>query len=83
MALDLTLMSLLRLVMVGDVLVGEGEGSLDALWDGTNHIMHLAWADNRDIPAGEYDLDPVRGLASNNVGNRNQNLYADKLVVSA
>jgi hypothetical protein len=55
---------------------------LDARWDGANHIVHVAWADNRDVPAAECDLDPAPGPASNNVGNRNQNIYADSLVVA-
>lgn len=55
---------------------------LAARFDGTNHIVHVAWADNRDVPAAECDLDPAPGPDSNNVGNRNQNIYADKLVVS-
>ena len=24
---------------------------LDAYWNGTNHIVHVTWADNRDVPA--------------------------------
>lgn len=55
---------------------------LDAVWDGTQHTVHLAWADNRDIPASECDLDPTPGPATNNTGNRNQNIYADTLLVS-
>lgn len=55
---------------------------LDAYFDGTNHIVHLAWADNRDVPEEQCDLDPEPGPASNNIGNRNQNIYADKLVVA-
>jgi hypothetical protein len=55
---------------------------LDARWDGGNHIVHLAWADNRDVPAAECDLNPAPGPASNNVGNRNQNIYADRLIVA-
>jgi len=53
---------------------------LDARWDGTNHIVHLAWADNRDV--SPCDLDPAPGPASNNTGNRNQNIYADTLIVA-
>jgi hypothetical protein len=53
---------------------------LDARWDGTNHIVHVAWADNRDV--SPCDLDPAPGPASNNTGNRNQNIYADRLVVA-
>jgi hypothetical protein len=53
---------------------------LDARWDGANHIVHVAWADNRDVTP--CDLDPAPGPASNNTGNRNQNIYADTLVVA-
>ena len=53
---------------------------LDARWDGANHIVHIAWADNRD--ASPCDLDPAPGPASNNTGNRNQNIYADTLIVA-
>ena len=53
---------------------------LDARWNGTNHIVHVAWADNRNV--SPCDLDPAPGPASNNTGNRNQNIYADRLVVS-
>jgi hypothetical protein len=55
---------------------------LDAVWDGDNHIVHVAWSDNRDVPAGQCDLDPASGPASNNIGNRNQNIYADTLAVA-
>jgi hypothetical protein len=54
---------------------------LDARWNGTNHIVHVAWADNRDVPAGECDLSPV-AIPTNNIGNRNENIYADRLVVA-
>jgi len=54
---------------------------LDARWDGVNGIVHVVWTDNRDVPAGECDLTPGPG-ATNNVGNRNQNIYGDRLVVS-
>ena len=53
---------------------------LDARWNGTNHIVHVAWADNRDV--SPCDVDPAAGPASNNTGNRNQNIYADRLVVA-
>ncbi len=53
---------------------------LDARWNGVNHIVHVAWADNRNV--SPCDLDPTPGPPSNNTGNRNQNIYADKLVVS-
>ena len=54
---------------------------LDARWDGDNHIVHVVWTDNRDVPAAECDLTPGPG-ATNNTGNRNQNIYTDRLVVS-
>lgn len=54
---------------------------LDARWDGANHVVHVAWADNRDVPAGECDLTPGPG-DTNSVGNRNQNIYTDRLVIS-
>jgi hypothetical protein len=53
---------------------------LDAVWNGTNHVVHVAWADNRDV--SPCDLDPAAGPASNNTGNRNQNIYADTLTVA-
>lgn len=52
---------------------------LDAYFDGSGHIVHVAWADNRDVT--ECDLDPAPGPDSNNTGNRNQNIYADTLTV--
>jgi hypothetical protein len=52
---------------------------LDARWDGANHIVHVAWADNRDV--APCDIDPAPGPPSNNTGNRNQNIYASQLVV--
>lgn len=52
---------------------------LDASWNGTNHIVHVAWADNRDV--SPCDLDPATGPPSNNTGNRNENIYADTLTV--
>lgn len=55
---------------------------LDARFDGTQHIVHVAWADNRDVPAGECDLDSAPGPDSNNTGNRNQSIYTDQLVVT-
>jgi hypothetical protein len=55
---------------------------LDARFDGTNHQVAVAWADNRDVPPAECDLDPAPGPPSNNVGNRNQNIYASTLTVS-
>ena len=53
---------------------------LDARWNGANHIVNVAWADNRDV--APCDLDPAPGPPSNSTGNRNQNIYADKLVVT-
>ena len=52
---------------------------LDARWDGANHIVHIAWADNRDV--APCDLDPAPGPPSDNTGNRNQNIYASQLIV--
>jgi hypothetical protein len=53
---------------------------LDAYWDGANHQVNVAWADNRD--ASPCDLDGAPGPPTNNTGNRNQNIYADTLTVS-
>jgi len=53
---------------------------LDAIWDGLNHHVAVAWADNRDV--APCDLDPAAGPATNNTGNRNQNIYSDVLTVS-
>jgi hypothetical protein len=53
---------------------------LDAMWNGANHVVHVTWADNRDV--SPCDLDPAPGPASNNTGNRNQNIYADRLTVA-
>jgi len=53
---------------------------LDARWDGANHFVYVAWADHRDV--SPCDLDPAPGPASNNTGNRNENIYGDLLVVS-
>ena len=54
---------------------------LDARWNGTNNVVHVAWTDNRDVPAAQCDLTPGPG-ATNSIGDRNQKLYADKLVVA-
>lgn len=54
---------------------------LDARWNGVNHIVHVVWTDNRDVPAAQCDLTPGPG-ATNSIGNRNQNIYADTLVVA-
>ena len=52
---------------------------LDALWNGVNNIVHVAWADNRDVTP--CDTDPAPGPPTNNTGNRNQNIYEAKLTV--
>jgi hypothetical protein len=54
---------------------------LDAFWNGTNHIVHVTWADNRDVPTAQCDLSNDPGPPTNNIGNRNQNIYGAKLVV--
>jgi hypothetical protein len=54
---------------------------LDAFWNGTNSIVHVAWADNRDVPAAQCDLSDDPGPVTNNIGNRNQNIYEAKLTV--
>jgi hypothetical protein len=54
---------------------------LDALWNGTTNIVHVAWADNRDVPPAQCDLSDDPGPATNNIGNRNQNIYEAKLTV--
>jgi hypothetical protein len=53
---------------------------LDARFDGTNNVVNVAWTDNRDVPAAQCDLTPGPN-PTNNVGNRNQNIYTDRLVV--
>jgi hypothetical protein len=53
---------------------------LDAFWNGVNHEVQIAWTDNRDVPAMECDLTSGPG-ATNNIGNRNQNIYTDRLIV--
>ena len=35
---------------------------LDARWTGTNHVVHVAWADNRDV--SPCDTDQAPGPAS-------------------
>jgi hypothetical protein len=52
---------------------------LDAFWNGANNIVHVAWADNRNVDP--CDLDPAPGPPSGNTGNRNQNIYEAKLTV--
>jgi hypothetical protein len=53
---------------------------LDAYFDGVTHQVNVAWADNRDV--SPCDLDGAVGPPTNNTGNRNQNIYADRLTVS-
>jgi hypothetical protein len=53
---------------------------LDAYWNGASHVVHVTWADNRDV--SPCDLDPAAGPPTNNTGNRNQNIYADRLLVA-
>jgi hypothetical protein len=65
----------------GSVAFHGDYNELDARWNGTNHVVHIAWADNRDVPAAQCDLTPGPG-ATNSIGNRNQNIYTDKLVVA-
>ena len=45
-----------------------------------NHVVHVAWPDNRDV--APCDTDPAPGPASNNTENRNGNIYADRLTVA-
>jgi hypothetical protein len=54
---------------------------LDALWNGATNIVHVAWADNRDVPTAQCDLDDGAGPPTNSIGNRNQNIYEAKLTV--
>ena len=53
---------------------------LDAYWNGANHLVYVAWADHRDV--NPCDLDPAPGPASDNTGNRNENIYGDLLLVA-
>lgn len=58
---------------------------LAAHWDGENHVVHVAWTDNRDIPADQCDLDSAYGPILDGkdfIGRNNQNIYTDRLVVS-
>ena len=69
------------LVFGGGTAAFHGDyNELDARWNGANHIVHVAWADNRNV--SPCDVDPTPGPPSNNTGNRNQNIYADRLVVA-
>lgn len=55
---------------------------LDARPAGTsNSVVHIVWTDNRNVPGVQCDLTPGPG-ATNSVGNRNQNIYTDKLTVT-
>ncbi|MEK6275823.1 MAG: sialidase family protein [Actinomycetota bacterium] len=55
---------------------------LDAFWNGATNIVHVVWADNRDVPVAQCDLSDAPGPATNNIGNRNQNIYEAKLTVA-
>jgi hypothetical protein len=54
-----------------------------AYFDGVNHKVFTAWTDNRDVPAGQCDIDPaLPNFSTNNIGNRNQNVYGDLLTIT-
>ncbi len=53
---------------------------LDARWNGANHIVNVAWADNRDV--SDLAICTTSPFPFNNTGHRNQNIYGDKLTVS-
>ena len=54
-----------------------------AYFDGTNHKVFTAWTDNRDVPAGQCDINPAApNFGTNNIGNRNQSVYGDLLTVT-
>jgi hypothetical protein len=54
-----------------------------AYFDGANHKVFTAWTDNRDVPAGQCDIDPAApNPPTNNIGNRNQSIYGDLLTVN-
>lgn len=55
---------------------------LAATFGGGVHTVRVAWRDNRDVPTAQCDLDLAAGPASNNIGNRNQNIYASTLTVT-
>lgn len=55
---------------------------LAATFGGGVHTVRVAWPDNRDVPTAQCDLDLSAGPASNNIGNRNQNIYASTLTVT-
>jgi hypothetical protein len=68
----------------GGVAAFEGDYiELAARFDGARHTVHVAWADNRDIPADKCDLDSTPGpFEDGNTGRGNQNIYAGKLHIS-
>jgi hypothetical protein len=53
---------------------------LDARWDGANHIVHVAWADHRDVT--DVATCTVAPFVFNNTGHRNENIYGDRLIVA-
>jgi hypothetical protein len=53
---------------------------LDARAGASGRVVQVAWADSRDVTP--CDLGPAAGPATNNTGNRNQNIYADTLTVT-
>jgi hypothetical protein len=68
-------------LMFGGTAAFHGDyNELDAYWNGSEHVVHVAWADNRNV--SPCDTDPAAGPPSNNTGNRNQNIYASKLLVT-
>ncbi len=52
---------------------------LDAAYDGAEHLVNVVWTDNRDV--SPCDLDPANPQPTNSTGNRNQNIYTDRLIV--
>jgi len=64
----------------GSVAFHGDYNELDAVWNGANHQVNVAWADNRNVTP--CDLDGAVGPPTNSTGNRNQNVYADTLTVS-
>jgi hypothetical protein len=67
-------------LFLGGIFLGDYI-ELAAWFDGRNHIAHLAWADNRDIPDEECDPNPVPD-PYNFVGRNNTNIYAATLIIS-
>jgi hypothetical protein len=53
---------------------------LDARWDGANHVVYVAWADNRDVT--DAAACTVAPFVFNNTGHRNENIYGSMLTVS-